>query len=423
MNQGTSSSTVGIDAIAIATPRAYLDLVDLAAARDVPSDKYTKGLGAIRMAIAGRHEDPVTLATDAASRLFARGGVDASRIGYVAVGTETGIDHSKPVASYVHGLLGLPAACRVFDTKHACFGGTAALMGAVEWIASGAARGRSALVVCSDIARYALGSPGEPTQGAGAVALLVTERPRLLELEVGHTGTYARDVHDFWRPLSRRDALVDGHYSVSCYLDAVAGAFGAWRDEDVRRGGGALARTAYHVPYVKMAKKADRHRAIACEGLDEAAAESRFAREVGPSLAFAAEVGNVYTGSLYMALAALLHAEAGVLEGERVGLFSYGSGCVAEFFAGRVAAGAAAVAESLALDEPLRDRVRLDFGAYEAIRRADGDEPAGVTADDAVDVASDRCAFVGIDAAERRVYRRASHGSTPRADAANTAAA
>lgn len=423
MNQGTSSSTVGIDAIAIATPRAYLDLVDLAAARDVPSDKYTKGLGAIRMAIAGRHEDPVTLATDAASRLFARAGVDASRIGYMAVGTETGIDHSKPVASYVHGLLGLPAACRVFDTKHACFGGTAALMAAVEWIASGAARGRSALVVCSDIARYALGSPGEPTQGAGAVALLVTERPRLVELEVGHTGTYARDVHDFWRPLSRRDALVDGHYSVSCYLDAVAGAFGAWRDEDVRRGGAPLARTAYHVPYVKMAKKADRHRALACEGLDEAAAESRFAREVGPSLVFAAEVGNVYTGSLYMALAALLHAEAGVLEGERVGLFSYGSGCVAEFFAGRVAAGAADVVESLALDEPLRDRVRLDFGAYEAIRRADGDEPAGVTADDEVDVASDRCAFVGVDAAERRVYRRATHGSTPRADAASTAAA
>ncbi|MBX3263792.1 MAG: hydroxymethylglutaryl-CoA synthase [Labilithrix sp.] len=414
MTERTSSSTVGIDAIALAAPRTYLDLVDLASARGVPSDKYTKGLGAIRMAIAGRHEDPVSLGTDAASRLFARGGIDPSRIGYVAVGTETGIDHSKPIASYVHGLLGLPPSCRVFDTKHACFGGTAALMGALEWIASGAARGRSALVVCADIARYALGSPGEPTQGAGAVALLVSERPRLLELEIGHTGTFARDVHDFWRPLSRRDALVDGHFSVSCYLDAVAGAFGAWRDEDVRRGGDPLARTAYHVPYVKMAKKADRHRAIACEGLDEAAAEARFAREVAPSLAFAAEVGNVYTGSLYMALAALLHAEAHVLEGARVGLFSYGSGCVAEFFAGRVAAGAAGFARELALDEPLRDRVRLDFDAYEAIRRADGDEPAGVTAGSAVDLPSDRCAFVGIDAAERRVYRRASPASAPR---------
>ncbi|MBX3222617.1 MAG: hydroxymethylglutaryl-CoA synthase [Labilithrix sp.] len=419
MHERTSpSNTIGIDAIAVATPRAYLDLVDLAAARGVPSDKYTKGLGAIRMAIADRDEDPVTLATDAAARMFARGRIDTARIGYAAVGTETAIDHSKPVASYVHGLLGLPQSCRVFDAKHACFGGTAALMGALEWIASGAARGRTALVVCTDIARYELGSPGEPTQGAGAVAMLVSERPRLLELEVGRTGTFARDVHDFWRPLDRRDALVDGHFSVSCYLDAVAGAFGEWRDEDARRGGDPLVRTAYHVPYVKMAKKADRHRAMVSEGLDEAAAEARFAREVAPSLAFAAEVGNVYTGSLYMALAALLHAEAGVLEGSRVGLFSYGSGCGAEFFAGRVAAGAGAFARSLALDEPLRDRVRLGFDAYEAIRRADGDAPPRVSADASADVASDRSTFLGIDTAERRVYLRASPASTRLAVAA-----
>ncbi|HVH45347.1 MAG TPA: hydroxymethylglutaryl-CoA synthase, partial [Labilithrix sp.] len=211
MQAPSSASKVGIDAISLSTPRAFLDLIDLADARGVPSDKYTKGLGAVRMSIAGRYEDPVTLATDAASRVITRGRIDADSIGYCAVGTETGIDHSKPIASYVHGLLGLPQRCRVYDAKHACFGGTAALLAAVEWIASGAARGKSALVICTDIARYALGSPGEPTQGAGAVAMIVSERPRLLEIEVGHTGTFARDVHDFWRPLNRRDALVDGH--------------------------------------------------------------------------------------------------------------------------------------------------------------------------------------------------------------------
>lgn len=405
MTRPTSAKTVGIDAIAIAAPRAFLELVDLAAARGVPSDKYTKGLGAVRMAIAGPHEDPVTLATDAALRLVHHANVDIGRVGYCAVGTETGLDHSKPIASYVHGLLELPQSCRVYDAKHACFGGTAALMGAVEWIASGAARGRSALVICTDIARYALGSPGEPTQGAGAVAMLVSEQPRLLEIEVGHTGTFARDVHDFWRPLARRDALVDGHFSVSCYLDAVAGAYAEWRAEDERRGGGEpLARTVYHVPYVKMAKKADRHRATVCEGLDEAAADARFDREVAPSLAFAAEVGNVYTGSLYMALASLLHAEAEALEGARIALFSYGSGCGAELFAGRVARGAGTFARSLVLDEPLRDRVRLSFEEYEAIRRADGEEPK---LDPRRAPTGDRTTFLGTDEAERRVYRRA----------------
>lgn len=378
------SSSVGIDEISVAAPRAYLDLVDLATARNIPSEKFTKGLGAVRMAIADRHEDPVALATDAAHSLV----FDRERIGFCAVGTETGIDHSKPVASYVHGLLGLPSRARVYDAKHACFGGTAALMAACEWIASGAARGRSALVICSDIARYELGSPGEPTQGAGAVAMIVSEAPSLVEIEVGRSGMFTRDVHDFWRPLHRKDALVDGHFSVNCYLDALAGAFGEWRREN-DSSGAPLARCAYHVPYVKMAKKADKHRA-GLEGLDDAAAEARFAREVGSSLTFAAEIGNIYTGSLYMALASMLHQED--LRGQRIGMFSYGSGCMAEFFGARV------VGSPRGLDACIRNRQRLTFGEYESIRRNEQEGPV-------TEVETERTAFLGIDAQERRVYR------------------
>ena len=143
---------------------------------------------------------------------------------------------------------------RVFDTQHACYGGTAGIMAAVEWIASGAAAGRSAVVVCSDIARYGLNTAGEPTQGAGAVALVVSESPRLVSFEVGKVGTYARDVFDFWRPLYSKDAVVDGHYSVQCYLDALSGAYRAWRERSQADGLDApLARRCYHVPYGKMA--------------------------------------------------------------------------------------------------------------------------------------------------------------------------
>mgnify|MGYP000573645534 CR=1 FL=1 len=91
-----------------------------------------------------------------------------------------------------------------------------------------------ALIICSDIARYPLGSAGEPTQGAGAVAFIVSERPRLVELEVARTGSYTRDVHDFWRPLDRKDALTDGHFSVQCYLDALEAALGAPLHEDLQ---------------------------------------------------------------------------------------------------------------------------------------------------------------------------------------------
>src|SRR5579863_1222374 len=183
--------TIGIDAIALAVPEGYLDLADLADARGVAPGKFIDGLGVTRMSVARAHEDPVALAATASRRLLDRANIDPSTIGLCVVGTETAVDHSKPVAAYLHRLLGLPQQCRVFEAKHACFGGTAGLLAALDWIASGSARGRKALIVCTDIARYQLSTAGEPTQGAGAVALVVSENPRLMALEVGNTGSYA----------------------------------------------------------------------------------------------------------------------------------------------------------------------------------------------------------------------------------------
>lgn len=394
----------GIDALALAVPRSFLEVTDLAAARGVAPSKFVEGLGMGRIAIASADEDPVTLAADAARRLLATPGVDKESIGLVIVGTETAVDHSKPIAAYLHGLLGLPSRCRVYETKHACFGGTAGLLTALDWLASGSGRGRAALVVCTDIARYTLGTPGEPTQGAGAVAMLVKASPRLLALEPGVSGSFARDVADFWRPLDRKDAIVDGALSVRCYLDALGGAYTTWVEETRKASGNPedLARRCYHVPYGKMAKKAHQHLSE-LRGLDAAAVEETFQREVKPSLRFSAEVGNVYTGSLYFALASLLDAEAGELEGKRVGLFSYGSGSCAEFFAGTVEPGAGAFVRALDLGAPLRDRTRLTVEAYEAIRRAD----AQVDTRDAGAVGvttGNRVAFLGIDGG-RRVYQ------------------
>jgi hydroxymethylglutaryl-CoA synthase len=392
---------VGIDAIGIAVPHAYLELADLAEARGVPASKYVEGLGVRRMAVAAPWEDPVALAANAARRLFASSGADPGQVGLCVVGTETAVDHSKPIAAWLHRLVGLPQRARSYEAKHACFGGTAGLLTAIDWIASGSARGRTALVVCTDIARYAVRSAGEPTQGAGAVALLVSARPRLLTLEPGVSGSYTREVNDFWRPLHSKEAIVDGHHSVVCYLDALAGAYGAWREAsataDVH---GELTRRVYHVPYGKMARKAHRH-ARMLDGLGEAEADATFADEVSSSLAFPSDVGNVYTGSLYLALASLLHRDAGAIEGQRIGLFSYGSGCVAEHFAGRVAPGAGAFAARLELDAALADRHRCTVAEYEAIRAQDASVDTRPVGDHRA--RAGEVAFVGVEG-ERRVY-------------------
>jgi len=396
-----SVGSVGIDAIALSVPSGYVDLADLAAARGVVPAKYVEGLGVERMAVAQAHEDPVALAANAARRLFSTARVDTSRIGMCVVGTETAVDHSKPVSAYLHSLLELPERCRVFEAKHACFGGTAGLLAAVDWIASGAARGRQALVVCTDVARYAIGSAGEPTQGAGAVAMLVSASPRLLALESGVSGSYSRDVHDFWRPLYSKEAVVDGHHSVQCYLDALTGAYRGFLDAQAEVGGASpIERRCYHVPYGKMARKAHRH-LMMLDGHSEAEADASFAATVAPSLRMPGQVGNIYTGSLYLALASLLAAEATTLEGQRVGLFSYGSGCTAEYFAGRVVEGAGAFTDALDLAAPLAGRRRYTIPEYEAIRGGDNDADRRPV--DPSFPVNGAVAFLGVDN-ERRVY-------------------
>lgn len=275
--------------MAVAIPRRYIALADLANARHVDPAKYTQGLGALEMAIADPSEDTVSLAAEAGRRALANAGLDPKQLGMLVVGTETGVDHSKPVASFVHGLLDLPRAMRVYDTQHACYGGTAGLWAAVEWIASGAARGRSALVICSDIARYGIGTAGEPTQGAGAVAMVVSENPAMLAFDVGISGASSTHVHDFWRPLGHRVAEVDGHYSVQCYLDALAGAYRGWKERALEAGlvdtrslaSEQLARICYHVPFCKMAKKAH----VQVRGMPRSRKRPRsraFARRVKP---------------------------------------------------------------------------------------------------------------------------------------------
>lgn len=374
----------GLESLGIAVPPTYVELAELAKARGVAPGKYVDGLGVTRMAVPQVEEDTVTLAARAARMAMDAAGCTTDDVGMLVVGTETAVDHSKPVSSYVQGLLGLSTRCRVFETKHACYGGTAALLLAMDWVRSGSAKGKKALIICSDIARYGVGTPGEPTQGAGAVALLVSDKPKLLAFETGKTGAYAKDVMDFWRPLYSKDAVVDGHYSVQCYLDAVEGAYRAYQEAAGDAGGEGhysdrFAALVYHVPYGKMSRKAHRHLRTLDGDKDP---DASFDRLVGPSLVLPSQVGNIYTGSMYLALASLLSSSREELTGKRIGLFSYGSGSCAEFFSAVVQPEAQARVKALGLENLLEKRRALSIPEYEAImaaREKIDDKPAEET--------------------------------------------
>ncbi len=381
------TGAVGIERLSAYLPLYSLALDDLAEARGVEPQKYRIGLGLESMAITPACEDTVTLAANAAAPLFASGEVDPHEIGLLLVATESAVDHAKPVSIFVHELLRAQPACRTYELKHACYSGTAALMTAVQWVASGAARGRKALVIAADIARYDVGSAGEPTQGAGAVAMLVSDRPRLLSVDFRGSGAFAEGVFDFWRPLDRSAALVDGKYSVDCYLRALDGAY---RDFEAHRRSAHEASPLplvdrfgaflYHVPFPKMASKAHRRLLeadFALRGEDEAPSddfvEGSLASAVSPYLQACRAVGNSYTASLYFCLAHLLDRDGGRLSHEPISLFSYGSGCCAEFFSGVV--GPDAARDDSGLSALLAARRQISVAEYEALRSGQAAPP------------------------------------------------
>jgi len=322
--------SVGIDEISFYTSNYYLDLRTLAKAQQTDPDKYYVGIGQEKMGMAAPDEDIVTMAANAALPLVEAVGTE--RISTLLFATETGIDQSKAAGVYVHRLLGLNANCRVVELKQACYSATAALQMACALVARQPES--KVLVLASDVARYDLNTPGEATQGCGAVAMMITANPRLVEIDP-EVGNYTEDVMDFWRPNYRATALVDGKYSTKIYLKSLKK---AWENfcEASALTFGDFAHFCYHLPFGRMAQKA--HQQLARLNKSDLSPEQQ-ERQIEDSLLYNRIIGNSYTASMYIGLASLLENCRQNLAGKRIGFFSYGSGCVAEFFSGRVVEG------------------------------------------------------------------------------------
>ncbi len=191
------------------------------------------------------HENVYTMAANAALRLIRQYSVDPARVGWLGLGTESSTDNAVGSvivrgmvdrALEMHGLPRLSRQVEVPEFKHACLGGIYALKGALRYVAADG-QGQCAIVVCADVAEYPRGSSGEPTQGAGAVAALVEQRPTLFEVDLSRGGiASAYRGPDFRKPSARHDhasyaagtsrrsdfPVFSGKYSTAAYIDEVA---------------------------------------------------------------------------------------------------------------------------------------------------------------------------------------------------------
>ena len=364
---------IGIDKMAFATTNDYLDLVELAKERGVDPNKFTIGIGQDLQAVVPTTQDIVTLGATAAKKLLTP--ELEKNISTVIVATESGIDNSKASAIYIKRLLGLSDFTRTVEMKEACYSATAAIQFAKGVVALNPQE--TVLVIAADIARYGLNTPGEVTQGAGAVAMLISQNPHILTLE-DTTVAYSKDIMDFWRPLYATEALVDGKYSTNVYIEFFLQTFTRYQQLTGRELADFAALT-FHMPFTKMGKKG-------LEGLlkdrnDEVA--QRLRTQLTASQLFSRQVGNLYTGSLYLSLMSLLQ-NSDLRAGSRIGLFSYGSGAEGEFYTGILEDGYEHYMNNI--QEELTHRHQVSVAEYEKLFNSqlgmnDGDIEFDVTND------------------------------------------
>jgi len=370
--------TVGIESINAYVGRASLGVRELFLARGLQMQRFGN-LMMERKSVNLPCEDPVSNAVNAARPLIdALTPDDRDLIELVVVGTESGLDFGKPVSTYIHDYLGLSPRCRSFEVKHACYGGTAALQTAAAIIAASPGDGAKALVIATDAASAAArDSYWEPSQGAGAVAMLVSRNAAVLELDLGANGFHSHEVMDTLRPRPDLEAG-DTDLSLLSYLNCLEQSFRGYCE----RVEGADLMTSFrylvlHTPFAGMVRGAHRKllRSVAGLGPEEIAAD--FAARVQDCLHYCSQVGNVYSAALYLALCSLVDHVTFTGE-ERIGLFSYGSGCASEFYSGVVTATAGELLARQGIAAAIADRYPLRMDEYEVLSDMSLDRMAGI---------------------------------------------
>lgn len=359
------AQNVGIKAIEVYIPSNYVSQAELEQHDGIPAGKYTIGLGQTNMAFVSDREDIYSLSLTATSRLLKNYNIDPKSIGRLEVGTETLLDKSKSVKSVLMQLFGENDDIEGVDTVNACYGGTSAVINAVNWIESSSWDGRDAIVVAGDIAIYSEGS-ARPTGGVGSVAMLIgPDAPLVFDLT---RGSHMEHAYDFYKPdFTSEYPVVDGHFSLTCYTKSLDHAYRNYSKKITKAADktvGVLDHfdySAFHVPTCKLVTKSfarllyrdfvsnpeafkekldpevyTQLQALTYEqSLTDKTVEKVFlalakeesAKRVQPALKLATNTGNMYTASCWTSLSSLLFFVGNEqLQGKKISVFSYGSG-------------------------------------------------------------------------------------------------
>lgn len=405
--------TFGIEAASYYVPSLYLEIKDLAEKRGIEPAKLEKGLGLHKMGFPDVHEDAATFAAEALLKLIQDYNINPKEISRIYLGTESALDAAKPTASYAMQMVEKVLEkefgervfrnCDVVDMTFACIGAVDALHNSLDFVRANP--DKKAVVIASDYAKYELASSGEYTQGGGAVAVLISSKPDLIEIE-NNWGVATESVFDFFKPrrhfkkedltnapesfpekieIFTDEPVFDGQYSNQCYQDRIREAYNHYKEiTGLNKPYENWKYLIFHLPYAFHGKRVFTEIYSLENGLSYETPEEQKAvaksdgyiqfinDKIEKSQRASSEIGNMYTASIFMALLSALQTsfnENEELAGQQIGFLGYGSGSKSKVFAGKVSENWKNVVERWNLFESLKNRTAIDFETYEKLHR------------------------------------------------------
>ena len=415
---------IGIDALSFDIAKIHLPIQSLAKVRNIESEKLEKGLGLTHMTLPDAHQDTVVFGANAITKLIKDNRISLNEIARIYVGTESAIDSSKPISAFLIGLMEQQFGenslthCDAVDFTFACIGGVDAMQNCMDFVRLHPSK--KAIVVTTDIAKYDLNSTGEYTQGAGAVALLITANPRIIAFE-DHWGISTKGVFDFFKPyrtiskqqitgnnnndswfdnleseieIHKHQPVFDGQYSNQCYMDRTREAYFSFKKQK------NTTETIYnswrsivmHLPYAFQGRRMlteiyalDTTNAIITgnetpqeyqnklkEVSKTADYQNFVTKKLQPAELASSLIGNLYTGSIFMGLLSTLahyYKANEPIENEKFGFMAYGSGSKSKVFEGTIQREWRKALANISLFETLNNSFEIDFESYEKLHK------------------------------------------------------
>jgi hydroxymethylglutaryl-CoA synthase len=415
---------IGIDAIAFDVAKIHLPIKTLANARNIEPEKLEKGLGLLKMTLPDTHQDTVVFGANALTRLIIDNNIGLEEISRIYVGTESAIDSSKPISSFLVSLMEQKfgenslSECDVVDFTFACIGGVDAMQNCIDFVNLNP--GKKAIVVTTDFAKYDLNSTGEYTQGAGAVALLIASNPKIIAFE-NYWATSTKGVFDFFKPfrtiskqeisgseineswfdnleseieIHKDQPVFDGQYSNQCYMDRTRNAYFSFKklkntSETIYNSWESI---IMHLPYAFQGRRMlseiyalDAENSIISgnetseeyqnkiKEISKSEAYKNFVTEkLQPAEIASSIIGNLYTGSIFMGLlSTLAHFYDNKIDisAKKFGFLAYGSGSKSKVFEGIIQSEWKSAFTNINLFETLEKSTEIDFETYEKLHR------------------------------------------------------